>query len=295
MKIFRLLSIAAALFLFNAVGQPLQAQNESTTEDFDFEFIRDLPGPTASENEHVTFHIRMMGETSEKEFVTVWSTPENNGGQPVHLQLPHPDSISFPEVISIFKMSVGDSLHCWQQNSVKDTSSDIFRFKVIHYYLGISKIESDSLYQLREAQETAEAKIVSERVGQEMAKILTQHEAGALTEELTVYDRGLKKLIVEKGTGPPIEANDVVTTHYYGIAPDGRYVDDSYSERKPFAVPLGKRYVIDGWEKGIATMCVGERAVFFIPAEMAYGANGIPPAVAPNEDLIYLIEVLSAQ
>ena len=51
--------------------------------------------------------------------------------------------------------------------------------------------------------------------------------------------------------------------------------------------------MIRGWDEGIATMKKGERAIFTVPPEMAYGEIGSPPTVPPYATLIFDIEMVS--
>jgi FKBP-type peptidyl-prolyl cis-trans isomerase len=45
---------------------------------------------------------------------------------------------------------------------------------------------------------------------------------------------------------------------------------------EPFAFVLGAGQVIAGWDQGVATMQVGDKARLTIPPELAYGQAVIP-------------------
>jgi peptidylprolyl isomerase len=42
-------------------------------------------------------------------------------------------------------------------------------------------------------------------------------------------------------------------------------------------------------------MKVGGRRMLVIPSELAYGAQGSPPAIAPDEPLIFVIDLLEVK
>lgn len=58
-----------------------------------------------------------------------------------------------------------------------------------------------------------------------------------------------------------------------------------------FQFSLGKAEVIKGWDLGVATMCRGERAVFTIRADYAYGKSGKQPQIPPNATLLFEVEL----
>ena len=55
---------------------------------------------------------------------------------------------------------------------------------------------------------------------------------------------------------------------------------------------LGEKQVIEGWEKGVATMLLGERAVLTLSPAYGYGASGAPPKIPPNAALDFHVELL---
>jgi len=42
-------------------------------------------------------------------------------------------------------------------------------------------------------------------------------------------------------------------------------------------------------------MKVGGRRKLVIPPQLAYGAQGSPPVIAPNETLVFVIDILAVQ
>ena len=64
--------------------------------------------------------------------------------------------------------------------------------------------------------------------------------------------------------------------------------------RKPFSFHLGCAEVIKGWDIGVATMKVGERAAFHIPPEYGYGDATVGP-IPPKSNLTFHVELVSAR
>jgi hypothetical protein len=118
--------------------------------------------------------------------------------------------------------------------------------------------------------------------------------AGAVPTKTEVKD-----LVV--GTGAIVGKTDNVTVNYLGL----NYVDcaefDSSWSRSTVAT-FSLQGVIPGFTKGIGgdtatgigPMKVGGRREIIVPATDGYGVTGSSPNIAPNEELVFVVDVLAA-
>jgi peptidylprolyl isomerase len=111
-----------------------------------------------------------------------------------------------------------------------------------------------------------------------------------------VPPRKLVKEDIVKGKGPGAQPGDTVVVHYVGVNfSTGEEFDASWDAGQPFPVQLGAGQVIEGWEKGLVGLKKGGRRKLTIPPEQAYGAQGAPPSIGPNETLVFVIDALEIQ
>ena len=103
----------------------------------------------------------------------------------------------------------------------------------------------------------------------------------------------LKAETLIAGNGAEIKTGQQATVNYVGVLfKDGKEFDTSWGKGKqPFQFALGSGQVIPGWDQGVLGMKVGERRRLTIPADLAYGAQGSPPKIGPNEPLIFDIDL----
>lgn len=102
----------------------------------------------------------------------------------------------------------------------------------------------------------------------------------------------LQKVDLNVGEGQEVKATDTVTAHYTGaLAKDGTIFESSKDSGQPATFPLSQ--VIQGWQQGVPGMKVGGTRRLIIPASLAYGENGSPPKIGPNEPLVFDIEIIS--
>ena len=109
-------------------------------------------------------------------------------------------------------------------------------------------------------------------------------------EGVQVTDSGLQYKVIVMGEGDKPSASDKVTVHYRGTLLNGEEFDSSYSRNQPTSFQLDQ--VIPGWTEGVQLMPVGSKFMFYIPPNLAYGANGGGP-IGPNSTLIFEVELLS--
>jgi len=113
----------------------------------------------------------------------------------------------------------------------------------------------------------------------------------ATKEGVITTESGLQYTILTDAEGDKPSATSNVTVHYKGTTLDGTEFDSSYSRNAPATFPLNR--VIGGWTEGVQLMSVGATYRFFIPSELAYGAQGAGGAIGPNATLIFDVELLS--
>lgn len=101
------------------------------------------------------------------------------------------------------------------------------------------------------------------------------------------------KLVVQdiaEGTGTAVKEDSTLTVQYVGVSwSTGEEFEASWSSPQPPSFPLSG--VIRGWQEGLVGMKEGGRRQLIIPPDLAYGARG-GPGIAPNETLVFVIDVL---
>lgn len=103
---------------------------------------------------------------------------------------------------------------------------------------------------------------------------------------------GLLKEILLEGTGEVPVQGDEVEVHYKGTLQDGTVFDSSIDRGTPFTFTLGNGSVIKGWDTGVATMKIGEKAILTCRSDYAYGDKGMPPKIPGGATLIFEVELL---
>ena len=126
-----------------------------------------------------------------------------------------------------------------------------------------------------------------------LAKGKAFQEKNKAVEGVTVLENGLQYQVIKAGDGAQPKPTDTVEVHYHGTLVDGSVFDSSVERGSPASFPLDG--VIPGFREAITRMKTGGKWKVVLPHELAYGENGAPPKIGPNETLIFEIELLAIQ
>jgi cyclophilin family peptidyl-prolyl cis-trans isomerase len=132
----------------------------------------------------------------------------------------------------------------------------------------------------------------------------------ALKAEATTSKTGLQYKITQKGNGKKPSNGAEIFIHYAGFLEDGTLFDSSIesvanafgkfdhnranaNQYTPIPFQAGKKDgMIPGFVEGLEKMSFGDKAVLFIPSNLAYGEAGAGGIIPPNANIIFEVELL---
>jgi tetratricopeptide (TPR) repeat protein len=101
------------------------------------------------------------------------------------------------------------------------------------------------------------------------------------------------KKFLKEGAGECPPRRSQCSLLYTGKFEDGKVFDERQDSNSPYVFKLGIGEIMKGWDIAVASMKVGEISEFSIAADYAYGEAGLPPKIAANMNLVFVIELLS--
>jgi peptidylprolyl isomerase len=114
-----------------------------------------------------------------------------------------------------------------------------------------------------------------------------------LEEVIVTPDNGIVKKIIKHGSDDILpQKGQEVTVNYEGRLEDGTVFDRSADHGEPLKIRIGEGQVIEGWDRGIMTMKLGEKADLIISSEYGYGDMGSPPKIPGRATLIFTVELI---
>jgi FKBP-type peptidyl-prolyl cis-trans isomerase FkpA len=123
-------------------------------------------------------------------------------------------------------------------------------------------------------------------------------------------ESGLFYIIEKEGSGPEVNAGDLVSVHYTGYVLDGTVFDTSresvarqhhtYQEGRPggyspIEFPVGQGQVIQGWDEGLQLLRKGTVAKLIIPSSLAYGDRQASEVITANSILVFDVEIVDVE
>ncbi|MFV8327856.1 peptidylprolyl isomerase [Flavobacterium sp. ZS1P14] len=156
-----------------------------------------------------------------------------------------------------------------------------------------------------------EKKVYVEKYG----SVITAKQANlkAAKATATVTASGLAYKIIQKGSGVRPADGTTFYFHYAGYFEDGTLFDSSYEDvskaygkydanraaqngYQAFPFEAGKKDgMIPGFLEGLSLMSLGDKAVIFIPSNLAYGERGAGGVIPPNTNLVFELEMFEKQ
>lgn len=143
-----------------------------------------------------------------------------------------------------------------------------------------------------EAFGTEQARVNNKRIRENLEKqqaflAANQHKKGVKTTP-----SGLQYQVLRAGEGAHPGKDDSVTVYYEGRLIDGTVFDSTNTDKGQKAATFPLKGVIPGCTEGLQLMNKGAKYRFFVPAKLAYGERGAGDKIAPNDTLIFDVELL---
>lgn len=162
----------------------------------------------------------------------------------------------------------------------------------------INAIRGEKMNMTQEQAQEYVHKVMTERhEARMMEKYGANKEAGekflaenAKKQGVVTTESGLQYEVIKQGAGAKPKAEDQVKVHYEGKLLNDSVFDSSIKRGEPTEFYLNQ--VIKGWTEGLQLMPVGSKYRFYIPQELAYGADENNPQIPPFSTLVFDVELL---
>jgi len=148
------------------------------------------------------------------------------------------------------------------------------------------KVDQAHWNELAAAAKVAGEKRVADKLAADLAAIAQKWP------ELKADADGIYQKTTKAGSGALPATGDTVSVAYTGSFLDGQTFDSSDLHGGPLEFKVGVGEIIPGWDKVVATMRKGEKRLFILPPELAYGATGAGGIIPPNAFLVFEVELV---
>lgn len=103
----------------------------------------------------------------------------------------------------------------------------------------------------------------------------------------------IHKRLIWPGSGIQVTPESTVSFHLSAFVEDDLLIpfDCSVMRKKPFLARLDTSPLLTGVYYALLSMKVGEKSEFIVAADLAYGKQGAPPRIPPNDEVLFIISV----
>jgi FKBP-type peptidyl-prolyl cis-trans isomerase len=189
-----------------------------------------------------------------------------------------------------------EASYAWGMNIGSSMKADNFYPNMDEFIQGVKDTLYDSQprYTLEEAYQifSEEYQLLAEK--RMMANMDAESKFLAENSKkpgIAVTDSGLQYEVIKEGSGHKPLEESIVKIHYEGSLVDGTVFDSSYPGGGPEELPLTGVMPGSGWAEALQLMNIGSKYRFFIPSDLGYGPQGVPPLIPPYATLIFEIEL----
>ena len=286
--------LAAGTFLFASACKSSSGEGK-TASGFKYTHHIKNEGPTPQTGDYVTFQLLVTnGET------TIFDS-HTQEDMPI-VKFPSAEEMAVKQASPILEglqvMAEGDSLTVYfpVDSFGQQRPSGFENAEFAIYSLFVKDIQTQEEYKAGlAAKKKEQADAVPQEIRTQTQTLLDGFKASSLGNKLVTTKSGLQYVIVKEGTGPVPTQGQYVEANYCGMLTDGTIFDNSYFSGQPLNFPVAMGQVIPGWDEAFTTLKTGTQAVLFIPSTLAYGERAMGEDIPANSDLVFFVELISAQ
>jgi FKBP-type peptidyl-prolyl cis-trans isomerase FkpA len=163
--------------------------------------------------------------------------------------------------------------------------------KVFFRILNKFSAEADAMYD----QEKTQRDLVSYTGGDEKTGFSNAAKAfdsllKAQPEAPVKLESGVYVRVIEKGSGGKITTGQEVTIIYSGMTGNGKVFEERGKDN-PLVIHAAKGETVKGFDAGIASLSVGDKAVIYVPAPLGYGAQRAGEYIPGFSNLVFEVEI----
>lgn len=281
--------LIAGVVLFSACSKTRKAPN-----GMELKVVREGEGNYAAPGQYVVMN---MVYKDAKD--SVWDDSRKRA-VPMVFQVPDTSLIKNEVGIeSVFRiLKKGDSLMAkvsaksFFENSIKQPlPPNVKPESEFTFYFGVTDVTGeDSINQIMQKIQAREyEKSQASAEGQLATDTLAIDAYLAANKIDAIKDKsGVRYVITKASTGEkPVLSSTVIFKYKGTLLETGAEFDQSSN---PVEYPLSR--LIKGWQIVFPLFAKGTKATLYIPSSLGYGANGMPPQIPGNANLVFEVELV---